>query len=70
MIAINPQRETWEQAADPTPDQIRVACARIRSTWSDTERLKRAGYDPKRYPRVEVPYIRLADITFSETGHS
>ena len=28
---------------DPSPLEIRQACIRIRSTWSETERLHRAG---------------------------
>ena len=31
--------------ADPTPEQIRLACLEIQSTWSEAERMKRLRAD-------------------------
>lgn len=39
-----PQRRLPPNASqEPSPEQIRRACARIRSRWDEAERRKRAG---------------------------
>lgn len=32
---------------DPTPEEIRARCAKIRSTWSEAERIKRRDSVPR-----------------------
>jgi hypothetical protein len=42
---------------EPTDDEIRAACARIRAGWDESERRKRAGLPP------EYGLVELATVT-------
>lgn len=39
------------EPGNPTPAQIRARCAKIRSTWSEAERIKRRDAVPRFSPR-------------------
>ena len=41
MIAMRRTRELGGRVYEPTPQDIRQACARIQATWSPRERAKR-----------------------------
>jgi hypothetical protein len=43
--------------ADPTPEQIRLACLEIQSTWSEAERMKRLRAD------LRPTYTRCDGVT-------
>lgn len=42
----------------PTPEQIRQACSEIQETWSEEERLQRAGLN--RPTPWNVPVVRIS----------
>ena len=42
----------------PTNDEIRAACARIRAGWDESERRKRAGL-PREHDLVELAMVTL-----------
>ena len=46
---------------DPTPEQIRVACAEIQATWSKREWVVRAGGDPEQ-SGWRVPCVRVEGL--------
>jgi hypothetical protein len=52
-------------AVDPTPDEIRAATAEIQSTWSDRERIVRAGRLGAA-ARWRVPCVRVAGLAADE----
>ncbi len=51
-------RKPREATIDPSPQRIRTLCRQIRSTWSESERQRRAGIRrplPWAVPVVHVP---------------
>jgi len=55
-----------ENTPDPTEDEIREACGRIQSGWSEAERERRRGGLPKEQRTMfVVPLVRVADLASS-----
>jgi hypothetical protein len=55
------RRGHYPRRPDPTPDQIRRECERIRAGWTDADYRARAGVTPIDWP-VTPPTVRVRDI--------
>ena len=43
-VSHQPKDEPEFLADDPSPEEIRAECLKIQTTWSESERLYRAGF--------------------------
>lgn len=46
---------------DPTPEEIRAACAAIRATWSENERRKRSAWSVDQQ-QVELKEVEIREL--------
>ena len=54
--------------ADPTPEEIRLACLEIQSTWSPEERMKRLRADLRpTYTRCDGERLEMSSSVYD--GH-
>jgi hypothetical protein len=62
-LANNVETMKPSRSIDPTPEQIAVACERIRAGWSEYERRKRAAWQDCEWtaPAVAFDDEELAD---------
>jgi hypothetical protein len=60
MIAMRKNRVFGRRVYEPTPKDIRQACAKIQATWSPRERARR--HRKPRVPGWTPPMIRLSDL--------
>lgn len=51
-----------EQLPDPSPDEIRQACAKIREGWTDSERMARCEKLPPAQPCDYVGVQAAAEV--------